>query len=232
MAPRSAQALVTATVLLALTLGGSRARAAEPAARWEAVRSQDGIVVSRKEVVGSPFVAFRGEGDVDAPLVRVGSVLVDVPREKEWMGSVAEARVLRRVSETEYVLYSHVATPPTMTDRDFVTDVTIAFDPGRKTLVVRMHSIDDPAAPHTSYVRGDLQESSFTLTAIDGGARTHVVAEIHCDPRGSVAGFLVNFFQRGWGYDTVSNLRRQVAKPDIAESAPLRALLDAGKGAR
>ena len=107
--------------------------AAELGGRWrrlgDAFRNDAGIQVSRKVVAGSPFVAFRGEGDVDAPLLAVADVLVDVPHENQWLDSVKEARILRKVSDTEYIMYSHLGTPPTMTDRDFVTDVTVAIDP-------------------------------------------------------------------------------------------------------
>ena len=51
---------------------------------------------------------------IDAPLLLVGSVLVDITRDKEWVDSVEEARILRTVSETEYVTYTHVGTPITM----------------------------------------------------------------------------------------------------------------------
>lgn len=212
--------------VLVLAATGLVAADASATGGWETIRQEDGIVVARKEVPGSPFVALRGEGDVHASLLMVGSVLVDVPRDKEWIDGIVEARVLRRVSETEYILYSHLGTPPTMSDRDFVTDVTIAVDPGQRTLVVRMRSVDDPAAPQTSYVRGDIEESAFILTQSPDGATTHVVAEIHCDPRGSVAAWMVNFFQKGWGYNTISHLRAQLRKPDISVHPALRKLLE------
>jgi hypothetical protein len=188
---------------------------------WEAIRSDAGIQVSRKVVAGSPFVAFRGEGDVNATLLEVADVLVDVPHENEWLDSVKEARILRKVSDTEYIMYSHLGTPPTMTDRDFVTDVRVAIDPGKRGLVVDMHSVDDAAAPHTDYVRALLTESSFTLRANPDGKTTHVVAEIHCDPKGSIASWAVNFFQRSWGFNTLQSLRRQVARG----AAPVHPLL-------
>jgi hypothetical protein len=193
---------------------------------WETLRTEDGIQVARRVVPGSPFVAFRGEGDVDAPLLLVGSVLVDIDRDHEWIDSVAEARVLRQVSRTEYVTYSHVATPPTMSDRDFVMDVTIEPDAATRSLVVRMHSVDDPSAPKTSYVRGNMRESTFTLTSIDGGKRTHVVAEVHCDPKGSIASWIVNLFQKSWGYNTLHALRAQLTKKDIAVHPLLSAVLE------
>jgi hypothetical protein len=193
---------------------------------WIVTRNESGIAVSRKEVAGSPFVAFRGEGDIDDPLLLVGSVLVDIARDREWMDSLVEARILRVISETEYVTYTHVGTPITMSDRDFVTDVTLAVQPTAKQMTIQMRSVDDPAAPHTGYVRGELDRSSFTLTSIDGGARTHVVAEIHCDPKGSIAAWIVNKFQNNWGYNTLKSLRTQVKKPDIAVHPRLKAVLE------
>ena len=66
---------------------------------------------------------------------------------------------------------------------------------------------------------------SLLLTSIDGGRRTHVVAEVHCDPKGGIAAWLVNEFQNNWGYNTLSNLRSQVRKPDVAVHPRLRAVL-------
>jgi hypothetical protein len=195
-------------------------------AGWTRTRTENGIIVSRKEVPGSPFIAFRGEGDVDEPLLLVGSVLVDITRDKEWIDSLVDSRILRTVSETEYITYTHIGTPITMSDRDFVTDVTLAVDPTVKQLVLQMHSVDDPDAPKTRYVRGVLSNSSFTLTSIDHGSRTHVVAEIHCDPKGSIASWIVNSFQSGWGYNTLTSLRKQVKKPDVLVHPRLKAVLE------
>jgi short-subunit dehydrogenase len=217
---RFARVLPAVVAIFALAMATPRASwasdGASATAGWEKIRTEDGILVSKKEVPGSPFVAFRGEGDVNAPMLLVGSVLVDIARDHEWVDSVAEARVLRRVSLTEYVTYSHVKTPITMSDRDFVMDVTLSVDAPTRSLVVRMHSVEDPSAPKTSYVRGQIEESSWTFTASPDGKTTHVVAEIHCDPKGSVAGWIVNLFQKSWGYNTIHSLRAQVAKHDIA----------------
>jgi hypothetical protein len=213
-------ALFAATPLDALAgLGG-----------WDQIRTEDGILVSKKDVPGSPFVAFRGEGDVSAPVLSVAAVLVDVPREQEWMDSVVEARILRKVSDTEYIMYSHLGTPPTMSDREFVMDVTLVVNVPAQSVTVTMRSVDDPAAPKTGYVRAILTDSVFVLTPAAGGKGTHVVAEIHCDPKGSVPSWIVNLFQRGWGYNTIKSLRKQVAKPGIPVPELLRAYLEGRAG--
>jgi len=218
-------AAATALLALAVVLGVLAPATASADAGWEQVRVKDGIVVSRKEVAGSPFVAFRGEGDVDAGIQQVADVLVDVPHEKDWIDSIVEARVLKKLSQTEYVMYSHAATPAPMTDRDFVTNVTIGVDGAKKKLAIRMRSVEDDAAPTTKYVRAELKDSWFVLTAIDGGKRTHVVAEIHCDPKGAIPGFIVNQFQKGWGYSTISSLRSQVKKGVAPVNQQLKTML-------
>ncbi|HEY2510595.1 MAG TPA: START domain-containing protein [Polyangiaceae bacterium] len=215
--------LVLGSLAFALTLAGS---SSADDGRWVNMRVENGITVSRKDVQGSSFMAFRGEGDIDEPLLLVGSVLVDITRSKEWIDSLVESKVVRAVSETEYVTWSHVGTPITMSDRDFVTDVVLSVDPAVKELDIKMHSVNDPDAPKTKYVRGELTSSSWTLTSIDHGARTHVVAEIHCDPKGSIAGWIVNQFQRNWGYNTLKSLRDQVHKPNIAVHPRLKAVLE------
>jgi hypothetical protein len=215
-------------LLLGVALVGfvpTNAGADEASGAWVPTKVKNGIVVSRMDVEGSAFRAFRGEGDIDAPLLLVGSVLVDVGRDPEWIDSVVDAKILRQVNENEYITYSHAGTPITMSDRDFVVDVKLSVLPAAKTLAIQMHSVSDPAAPATHYIRGELRTSSFVLTSIDGGRRTHVVAEVHCDPKGSIAAWLVNDFQNNWGYNTLSNLRAQVHKRDIAVHPRLKAVL-------
>lgn len=215
-----------AAVLVALTLAVPGVSTADDAGGWEQIKNDAGILVWRKEVAGSPLVAFKGEGIVDAPLLLVGSVLVDTSRSTEWVDSLVESKIVRKVNEQEYVTYSHIATPIVMKDRDFVTDTKLEVDPLKKKLFIRMHSVSDPAAPQTSYIRGEIMNSMFELTSIGDGKKTRVLTEIHCDPKGNVADWIVNLFQKGWPYNTLKSLRTQVNKPDVAVHPRLKAVLE------
>jgi hypothetical protein len=194
---------------------------ADDGSGWEVLRVEDGIKVARKAVPGSSFVAFRGEGDVPAPILAVADVIVDVAHDSQWMDSVREMRILRRISDTDYVLYSHIGTPPLVSDRDFVYSVHLTIENGGTGFRVEMRSTDDPAAPHTDYVRGILTGSTMVLSASPDHKSTHVVAEIHADPMGAIPGWLMNAFQRSWGYNTIVGLRKQVA----AGRSPVHPLL-------
>ena len=180
-------------------------------AGWEILRVEDGIQVARKAVPGSSFVAFRGEGDVPAPILAVANVLVDVSRNNQWMDSIREVRIIRKVRDEDYVLYCHIGSPPLITDRDFVYTVHLTVEGGGTGFRVDMRSTDDPDAPRTDYVRGILTGSTFTLQASPDRRSTHVVAEIHAAPMGNIPGWVMNAFQKSWGYKTIVGLRRQVA---------------------
>jgi hypothetical protein len=112
-----------------------------------------------------------------------------------------------------------------MKDRDFVSDCKLEFDPAQKKVMLKIHSVNDASAPATDYIRGELLHSSFVLTSIEHGTKTRVVAEIHADPKGSVAKWIVNLFQKKWPHNTITSLRRQVAKPDIVEHPRLKQVL-------
>jgi hypothetical protein len=153
-------------------------------------------------------------------------VIFDTARATEWIDSLVEARVVRRISDTEYVEYDHFGTPFVMKDRDFVTSNVLEYDAARQAITIRMRSTTDANAPPTSYVRGELISSTFVLTPTADGKGTRVSGDVHCDPRGSVAKWIVNYFQKDWPRSTLKSLRAQVAKPNIVENAAIRRLVD------
>jgi hypothetical protein len=196
---------------------------------WEKFDEEDGIAVFRRDVPGSDVVALRGEALVDAPILRVGSVLTDISRATEWIDSLEEAKLLRKISDTEYIKWDHIGTPFVLADRDFVFNVKLEFKASHKQMIVRLKSVQDPAAPKTDYVRGHMIYGMYQLTSIAGGKKTLILTEMLCDPKGSVAKWMVNLFQKSWPHKTITALRQQVKKPDIKDNAKLKeALLKEG----
>jgi len=206
---------------------GTRAPASAPA--WIETSNEDGIRTFKREVKGSPIIALRAEGTVDAPIIRVASVILDDDRAPEWVDSLEEVRVVRMLSPTEFIEYDHINTPPIiMADRDFVCRGKVEVDLERQTLTMNLWPTTDPAVPVVSdYVRGTLR-GFWHLKSVDHGKKTLVIAEMHGDPKGGVAKWLVNFFQKGWPRNTLESLREQVAKPDIKIIPQVKAVF-AGK---
>ena len=185
---------------------------------WEQIRDENGIVVLRQEVEGSPLVAFRGIGVIDAPIARIGLVLIDVDHNREWVDRMKEGRALKHYSDTEHLTYSHIGAPPLVSDRDFVNHNKITFE-APDHIHIDIHSVEDPLGPPTAGVRGKLLHSSFDLRSINDN-KTRMIAEIHVDPMGSLPKFVVNMVQKDWAFKTITGLRGQVTKGGIVEHAP------------
>jgi hypothetical protein len=208
-------------------VGSGLAYADSPSSKWEQFDEEDGIKMYRHDVAGSAIVALRGEGFVAAPITRVASVLVDRKRSTEWIDRLVKTKLLRQISDTESVEWDHIKTPTPLKDRDFVFKTTITTDPAKKKVVFSYYSVTDPLAPETDdYVRGTFKAGKFELTMAtrknrDGTTTrgTIVNAEVEVDPRGSVPKFIVNMVQKSWPHQTLTALRKQVAKPDIKDDA-------------
>ena len=145
----------------------------------------------------------------EAPITKVATIIFDTKRAPEW------------------IEYDHVFTPPIiMKDRDFVSKVKLTIDAKSKTITFLYLNTTVPEMPETSYIRGDLMNTTFVLKSIDNDQHTNVVGEIHCDPKGSVAKWLVKNFQSDWPIDTIKNLRKQAAKPDVKDDEKIMALFN------
>lgn len=194
--------------------------------KWDLVGSKDDITTYRREVAGSPIVAIKGEGTVDASIARVASVLLDTTRLIDWMGSLKEAHRLRSMGPLSYIEYDHVSTPFPLTDREFVTESRGELNSAKRRVILRSRSVEDPSAPDTDLVRGNLISSTFTLVPLDRGSRTRVIAEVQADPKGAIPKWIVNYFQKSWAHTTIMGLRAQVRRPDVVDDPDLKRMLE------
>jgi hypothetical protein len=188
------------------------------ASGWEKVGDEAGVAVYRREVPGSPFLAVKGTGVVEAPARTVALVLLDDDRAPEWVDSLAEAKVVRVVSAAEYIEYNKAAMPLIVSDRDFVNSVSMSVDRAARTVLIRSVPTTDAAAPPTRAVRG-LLDATYLIESIDDGKRTRLTVEIESDPKGWLPAWLVNFFQKDWARETIQGIRKQCAKPDLKTPA-------------
>ena len=186
---------------------------------WKKSCNTEGLTIYWSKVEGSEVIAFRGEGIVDAPIEKVASIILDASRGTEWIDSLVSSKVVRDVSPTEFIEYDHVgiAFPfdQLMSDRDFVSHVYLECAPGTKRMKVSyLPAEDELAPPLKKYTRG-VMTCVFKMVPMSIESETYVEAEIHCDPKGGVPKWVVNFFQQGWPQTTFENLRRQAKKTDI-----------------
>lgn len=184
---------------------------------WTGAGEGDGIKTFKKEIADDPIIGLRGQGVIDAPVAKVAQVLFDNSRATEWMDSLADTRIVKKISEYERIEYVHVSTPPILLkDREFVNHSSVHYDPKEKTIYVTFEPAEDSLVAPTSYIRGRLH-GGFLLKSIQNGQKTFLITEMHGDPKGDVPKWIVNMFQAGWAKNTIERIREQVKKPGIIE---------------
>ncbi len=197
------------------------------ASEWQSVlNTSDGIQIFEKESGTDGLIEFRGTGIVEAPLPLVATVIFDTNRRREWIKGLAESTILHSDGLDDYIEYDHIDMPIFFEDRDFVSRIQIHFDRPGKELVFHYQPSGDPSAPHTGYIRGEMLDMTFHLSAIDHDTKTRVDAEFLCDPKGWIPKWLVNFFLKDWPKVTFRNLRKEALKSDISIDPRFAELLE------
>jgi len=200
-----------------------------PASEWQSVDiTADGIQIFRKEGSSSGLIAFRGIGVVEAPLPLVATVIFDTDRRLEWVEGLVDSRILRWEDRENFIEYDHIEMPFFMNERDFVSKITMSTDPHKKQMVFRYRSSDDPSAPRTDYIRGEVIDMTFVLSSIDKDKATRIDAAFLGDPKGWIPKWLVNYFLEDWPKRTFRNLRKEVLKSDLSVDTHFSTLLERG----
>jgi hypothetical protein len=196
------------------------------ASEWQSMyETSDGIQIFKKDATESGLIEFRGVGIVNAPLPVVATVIFDADRRVQWIKGLADSRILRWEGKDSFIEFDHIDMPTFFKDRDFISKVLIRSDLARREVVFQFQPADDPSAPATGHLRGQVINMTFALRSIDHDTRTRVDAEFLCDPKGWIPAWLVNFFLRDWPKTTFRNLRQEVLRPGIAVEPRFTALL-------
>jgi len=186
----------------------------EPA--WKQIADDDGIVVWKKSVPGTSFVAFRGRGLVDADIYDVFAVLYDVEHKKELMANCVDYRLLEYRSPGNVIVYNRIGSPFFLiSDRDSVIETKVVFEPEQKRIVANFFKGDDQLmASPSGVVRTKALQGSWTLEATKDG-KTELTYQAMADPGGLLPSWLVNLASRKLPYRTIQNMRGQVKRTDV-----------------
>src|SRR5690606_30416294 len=177
---------------------------------WVEIGNDNGITVYRKDLPGSDVVSFRGETVIAAKAEDVFSILADNDLAPKWIPLVAGKKVLKQLSETRRLEYTHIAMPWPLTDRYFVNNAEVTYLPDGR-IKAFIQSVDSPEFVDADKVLGHLHYSEFLLTPIDGGNNTYMRVEINSDPKGLIPKWMVNMTQKTWPIKFFTGLREQLA---------------------
>lgn len=197
-------ALVLLAVLLTWTLALTAA-----SGDWTLMYERDGFKAYERR--GTP-PSYRAEGSLNVDLAEVAAVLVDIPREKEWVSHLSESRLLEGDPLSHTIVYSRYHLPWPVKDRDAVIENVVEERPKQGEVRVRFHTVCAPAAPeHSECIRVPLCDGEFYLVDTGRGS-IRVTYTVRLDPGGWLPAWLVRHFVRDAPAETLRGFKAQVLR--------------------
>lgn len=172
---------------------------------WKKKKDKEGIVIYTSKVPGSKYNALRGTMIVKGSASSLVSLVQDTSTCSEWVDLCRDARIHKRISDTEYYVYSYNNIPFPAADRDVIARTVWAQDP--QTLKVTMSSYPEPdLIPKTKAVRIKEAFSQWHFTPRNDGT-TLVENFAHINPNGASPAWLTNRLLVSSPFKTLKNMR-------------------------
>lgn len=161
--------------------------------------------------------SFRVDGLIEGKAEDLMQVLLDFENYKKWFWAVREARLIKRVSPTEYYVYIVHKAPYPVADRDTVLHAKVKPQSRNdKRVILSVSAAPDYMPVQPSLVRMAAEEFTVIFTPVAGG-RIETQVSGYIDPGGRVPAWAANFVQRSAPYHTMRGLQRMVQKPEEIE---------------
>jgi hypothetical protein len=193
-------ALLPCAAIIALTAVSNAEAPPEPG--WNIIDEQRGITVSRREQPGRGLPAFRGQGPVQGGVLQILALMLDSDSVEHWAYGIDDARLLRRIDESQDLIYLYADVPWPVRDRDMVLRRTLrVIKPGEE---FQLDLACEPnAVPEVSgAVRVKQCRSAFHLRRLSSG-RTEVDYHMSLDPGGLLPKWAGNYVAKHVPFKTL-----------------------------
>lgn len=166
------------------------------------------IFVKNEE--GKNIRTFRSEGIYDYPIEDLARVQSDIENYSKWYFSSRDTRLLKKVSDTEFIFYLVHDAPIGLPDRDVILKAVIEpMNTRRPYVTIRMTSLPDYLPPKPPYTRMVAENYTMKWTPM-GPNRTKREVEGFIDPGGSSPAWAINFVQGKGPYANMIGMSRML----------------------
>ncbi|MBH1972196.1 hypothetical protein FK216_13890 [Moraxellaceae bacterium AER2_44_116] len=198
-----------------------------PANEWRLIKNdaRKSIKAWDKRDDDKRYRSFKLDLMIDAPLETVARVYFDVENYPRWFWEVQEAKLLKKVSSTEFYYYLVHRAPVAQPKRDVIIHALVEPMTAKKPYVLfKLNAVPDyfPAKPPLVRMRAEDMVIKWTPMP-DNQTREEV--EGYIDPGGDIPAWAINAVQRQAPYYTVIGLQRMVKNPkfvDVTEPLPFK----------
>lgn len=180
---------------------------------WRFEGKERGITISRRERSSHSLSAFKGEGRVQANVLKALAVILDTREVERWAYGVSHARSVKRIDERSELVYLYSDTPWPVRDRDMVVLRTVNIIKPGEEFSVSLRCDPSAAPTRNGIIRVRSCESSFRLRKLDANT-TEIVYEMSLDPEGRLPQWASALVTRNAPVKTLLAIEERASRPD------------------
>ncbi len=186
---------------------------------WQEKKNEDGIQIFTSKVSNSKYDAVYGSMLVKGSANSLVALVQDTASCPRWADLCKKSRVHKKISATEFYVYTYNDVPFPVSDRDVLAKINWYQDPN--TQQIRM--ISKPVSGivnKTNAVRIEEADSRWYFTPLKDGT-TKVETYAHINPNGPIPGWLTNLLLVGSPFKTMKNMRSLIEEGAYANSSSI-----------
>ena len=157
--------------------------------------------------------SFKLDVIVNGSLETVSRIYFDIENYTRWFWTVRDAKLLKKVSDTEFYYYLQHDAPVSLPDRDVVIHAIIEpYTPQKGYALFKLKAAPDFMPVKPPFVRMLAEDMEIKWTPVDKD-KTRLEVEGFIHPGGYVPAWAINAVQRQAPYYTMVGLQRMVLLP-------------------
>lgn len=172
---------------------------------WRLVKESDNI---KAFVLKSPTTEInrvRVETILKTTLSELVALMKDSENHKNWVFLNEEAEIVKEISDFNWVYYGRSEAPWPISDRDFITNITLQQSPIDYTITISSYAMPDFLAENEDCVRIPYVISEWTFNPIGNGS-VHLSFELEADIGGKIPKWFTNLLVTKGPLHTMSGL--------------------------
>jgi START domain len=191
---------------------------------WALIRDSDGITVFTRHIEGSPIKELMAVGKMKTAVSRLVEIQFDVAGQTRWVPLCNSARLVKKVSDSQFQLYRKIDNPWPVADRDYVVDVELQMNQETGAAQVEYQEVLGVVPAQKCCVRMERLRGYWKFVPLENGL-VEVTYRMHLLPGGGSPAAFVNMSMATIGTNTfkalseyVQELERQSPSEDRPQS--------------
>jgi len=159
---------------------------------WKMIKGFDNSIKAYvQKVPYSQIKRVKVETVIETTLSELVALMKDSENHNNWVFLNKEASIIEKTDDFNWIYYGVTDTPWPISDRDFITDITLYQDSIDYSVTFTSYALPDFLPEREDCVRVPYISSVWTFNPIGNGS-VHIVLEIEADVGGKIPVWLTN----------------------------------------